>query len=338
MTRNNPTSSQNEIIHLDFAHPHLSQPPEQRTLQSLVKVQGTLGLYQDGLYLLTHYGDRDALFQKANQLAMDNPMIEQTWRFCSIFASATGNSVIMGRNWDNQNVGSIIVSLYHPPGGYAAISFSRAIDLGFPLNMDLEAIKSSPLGDRLLLAPFHAFDGINEHGLAVAVAGTAQTAVGAKGDRELVFVTFLVRKMLDLARNTPEAVRLAEQYVPFDLDKNALNTHVFVVDVAGRSAILEYDHHQCQVTFGDRAWQVLTNKRIYQVPDTRLRDTCWRYQSMSETLERAEGTVDWQAGMAILRDAAQKGTTWSAVYAPLTKELYVSVYQQWGTIYHLELS
>ena len=103
----------------------------------------------------------------------------------------------MGRNWDNPNVGSIMVNIYHPPDGYTSISFSRAIDLGFPLNVDLEEIKSSELGNKLLLAPFYAFDGINEHGLTVAVAGVNQTAIEPKSDKELVFVTFLVRKILD---------------------------------------------------------------------------------------------------------------------------------------------
>ncbi len=217
--------AQDEIIDLKFGQSPVSNSDTSRTLQSLVKVQGTGGLYQDGLYLLTHYGDHGNIFQKENQKAIDNPLINHTWRFCSVFSTTTENSVVMGRNWDNQNVGSIIVSLYHPPGRYASISFSRAIDMGFPLNMDLDRIKSSELGSKLLLAPFYVMDGINEHGLAVAIAGVRQTTHKPKDDKQLVFVSFLIRKILDQTKDIEEAMNLVEKFIPFDLDKNSLNGH-----------------------------------------------------------------------------------------------------------------
>jgi len=123
------------MIELKFAQPPASGSDASRTLQSLVKARDIGEQYATGgLYLITHYGDREELFQKENQKAIDNPMINETWRFCSVFSTTTDNSVIMGRNWDNQNVGSIIVNLYRPAKGYSSISFSRAIDLGFPLN------------------------------------------------------------------------------------------------------------------------------------------------------------------------------------------------------------
>jgi choloylglycine hydrolase len=306
-------------------------------LQSLVKAQGTVGLYQDGLYLLTHFGDREEIFQKENQKLIDNPYLNDTWRYCSVFSATTEKSVIMGRNWDNQNVGSIIISLYHPPKEYSSISFSRAIDMGFPLNMDLEQLKSSELGNKLLLAPFYATDGINEHGLTVAVAGVKQTTHKPKSDKQLVFITFLIRKILDQTKNIEEAVNLVEKVIPFDLDKNSLNTHFFIADSSGRSVILEYDQDQWRKIYGEKSWQVLTNNPIYNVSDADLREKCWRYRSISETLENTRGNVNWKAGMRILQDATQKGTTWSVVYSPTTKELYFSVYQKWNLIYYLTM-
>jgi len=330
-------SAQDKITDLKFGQFLVSDVDIFRTLQSLVKVQYTGGLYQDGLYLLTHYGDREDLFQKENQEAIDNPLKNQTWRYCSVFSTTTENSVILGRNWDNQNVGSIIINLYHSPGGYTSISFSRAIDVGFPLNIDLNRIKSSKLGDKLLLAPFYAMDGINEHGLAVAVAGVKQTTVKPKSGKELVVITFLIRKILDQTKTIEEAVDLVEKYIPFDLDKNSLNAHLFIVDSSGRSVILEYVQDQWRKMYPDKSWQALTNRRIYNVSDTDLREKCWRYRSISETLENTKGNVDWKAGMKILRDVTQKGTTWSVIYSSMTKELYFSVYQKWDNIYHLKI-
>lgn len=329
--------TQAEIIELSFKQPLVSDSDVSRTLESLVKVRDISETYSTGgLYLMTHVGDREDLFQKENQKAIENPMINQSWRYCSVFSTTTDHGVIMGRNWDNQNVGSIIISLYHPPGGYASISFSRAIDMGFPLNVDLLAFKSSELGRKLLLAPYYAYDGINEHGLAVAVAGVKQVTVKPKPNAQPLFVSYLVRRILDQCKSIREATNLVEKFIPFDLDINSLNTHIFIVEASGRSVILEYGQDQWRKIVGDKSWQILTNKPIYRVPDEKLKEKCWRYRSISETLEKTKVNVDWKTGMKILRDVTQKGTTWSVVYSPPTKELYVSVYQKWSRIYHMK--
>jgi hypothetical protein len=328
--------AQEKVIELKFGQAPASDSDVEKTLNSMVKVRDISETYSTGgLYLITHYGDREDLFQKENQKMIDNPMINQTWRYCSLFAASAENSVLMGRNWDNQNVGSIIVNLYHPPKGYASISFSRAIDMGFPLNVDLEDFKSSELGKKLLLAPFYAVDGINEHGLAVAVAGVNSTTVKPKPKKELVSISYLIRKILDETRTIEEAVNLVEKYIPFLLDKNSLQAHLLVVESSGKSVILEYLQDQWKKIYPEKSWQVLTNKPIYNVPEENLKESCWRYRSISQTLEKTKGNVDWKEGVKILQDVTQKGTTWSVVYSPLSKELYFSVYQEWDKIYHL---
>lgn len=330
--------AQNKIIKLKFAEPPVSDSrTRSRTLKSLVKVRDINEQYATGgLYLITQYGDREELFRKENQRTLDSPMINETWRWCSAFSTKHGNSVIMGRNWDNQNVGSIIVNLYHPAKGYSSVSFSRAIDLGFPLNVDLEEIKDSPWGERLLLAPFYAMGGINEHGLTVENPGVRQAAVKPIDGKELVFQTFLIRKILDQAKNVEEAVDLVEKYAPFDADKNSLNAHLFIADASGSSVVLEYEQDQWEKIFGEKSWQAVTNIPVYNVPDAKLREECWRYKSIAEALDKSKGDVDWKAGLKILQDVSQKGTTWSVVYSLPTKELYFSVYQKWDTIYHLK--
>ena len=128
---------------------------------------------------------------------------------------------------------------------------------------------------------------------------------------------------------------LAEALIPFDLDKNSLNCHFFIADSSGKSVVLEYVQDQWRKISGDKSWRVLTNKPVYNVSDEKLKKKCWRYRSISGTLERAKGNVDWKAGLKILQDVEQKGTTWSVIYSPPTKELYFSVYQKWDIIYHL---
>jgi hypothetical protein len=335
LTASTPLSAEERISHITFEEPPVSDSDAARTLQSLKKLQGTGQFCQDGLYLMTHFGDRAALFEQENQRTIDNPLINQTWRHCSLFASANEGSVVMGRNWDNQTVGSIIVSLYHPPNGYASVSFGRSIDLGFG-HKDLTAIEASPFSSQLLLAPFYAMDGMNEHGLAVGVAAVRQVTVKPRPDKKLVFITYLMRKILDQAKSVDEAVDLAEQFVPFDLDQTSLNCHLMIADSSGESVILEYVHDRWHAIRTDKPWQVLTTKPIYHVSDARLRHQCWRYRSISAALEAVTGNTDWPAAMKILRDVEQKGTTWSVVYSLAEKELHFSVYQQWENVYHLD--
>ena len=150
-----------------------------------------------------------------------------------------------------------------------------------------------------------------------------------------MFVPFLVRKILDQAKTIDEAVNLAEKYIPFDLNKSSVNTHFYIVESSGRSVILEYLDDQWKKIYSDKSWQVMTNRVIFDVPDAKLREKCWRYKSISETLEKSGGNVDWKAALKILQDVTQKGTTWSIVYSPTSKDFYFSVYQKWDVIYHL---
>jgi hypothetical protein len=233
-------------------------------------------------------------------------------------------------------VGSIIVSLYHPPKGYSSVSFSRAIELGFPLNVDLSELVGSPFDKKFLLAPFYSMDGINEHGLAVAIAGVRHVVHSKDNNGKRTFVSYLVRKLLDQTRTTEEAVKLAESCVPFLLDKDSLDAHLHIADASGRSVTLEYDKDQWLKVYGKGSWQALANKPVFEVPEATRREKCWRYRTMAETLEKTSGRVDWKAGLKILRDVHQKGTTWSALYSPSSKDIYFSVYQTWDKIYHLK--
>lgn len=332
------TLAQESITELSFKKLLGTETDHERTLKSIVKVRDISEQYSTGgLYLITHYGDLDELFQKENQQLIDHPWIEQTWRFCSIFSTKTDNGVIMGRNWDNQNVGSIIVSYYKPKNGYASVSFSRAIDMGFPLNVKLDEMAQTPFGVKLLVAPFYAYDGINEHGLCAAVTGINSIKVNPISGKESIFIGYIIRKILDQAKSVEEAVNLVDIIIPFDITPTEINCHFFITDTTGKSVILEYLDNEWKKIYPEKKWQVMTNKVIYNVPDASLKDKCWRYESLSSTLDKTKGDVNWEQGMQMLKDVSQKGTTWSVVYSLTNKELYFSVYQTWEKIYHLKL-
>ena len=333
--KNVPTKEQ--IIELKFPKTACNDSAASNRPPSIATVRRISEQYATGgLYLMTQCGDYENLFQKENQKAIDHPIINESWRYCSIFSTRSGDSVFAGKNWDNQNVGSIIVSLYKPQNGYSSISFSRAIDLGFPLNVDIQDFKSTTLGNKLLLAPFYAYDGFNEHGVFASVTGINKVRVTPINGKESICISYLVRKILDHTKSIQEVLDLIERYVPFDLDKNSLNCHFFIADASGKSVILEYQQNEWRKIPSEKSWQVMTNKVIYNVADSTLRKDCSRYRTLSETLERRDGEIDWRMGMEMLRAVSQAGTTWSVVYSLRSQDVFFSVYQTWEKIYHIE--
>ena len=99
------TFVQGQIIDVNFTKIQGVDTDQAKTLKSIVKARDISEQYATGgLYLMTHYGTLDELFQKENQKLINHPWIEQTWRFCSIFSTPTEDGVVIGRNWDNQNV------------------------------------------------------------------------------------------------------------------------------------------------------------------------------------------------------------------------------------------
>jgi hypothetical protein len=326
-----------EVIDLEFRVPPASESEPERTLDSLVKVRGPDGVHLNGLYLLSHIGDRSKLFSAENRSMIEDPLIDRPWRYCSLFSSGDSDGMIVGRNWDNENVGSIIVNLYRPDNGYASISFARAIDMNLPLNVDLVEFRDHPAARGLLLAPFYAYDGINEHGLVVGVAGVRQVEVHPQEGKQLTFVPYLVRLILDSAKDIDEAVEIVSGSIPFDLDSHSLNSHLLVADASGRSAILEYVDDEWKIFPGEGTWQVLENRAISGATDEMLRTNGWRHRTMSEALESFESTPAWAEGLEILEKVAQKGTSWSAIYSPTDTDVHFTVYQDWDEVYRLDL-
>ena len=327
-----------KLIELEFVAPAeeadgsawTDRPDVGRVLDSIVRVH-------DGLYLMTIEGDCADLLLDENQNMLDDPLINDRSRHCSLFSVSGGEAVLMGRNWDNQNVGSIVATLYRPAEGYSSIFFFRTIELGFGKDIDIAEIESHAIGERFLRAPYYAMDGVNEHGLMVGVSGDKETTVRPLEGKKLVGISFVIRKLLDQTRTVDEAIAMVQGYVPTLLDPGTLAGHLLVADASGGSAVLEYDDDQWLVTRSEGTWQAASTKRIYGVSEATLRENCWRYDTMCEVLGTAGGDLDWRGSIALLEDLEQNGTTWSIVFSPEGPELWFSVYKEWDDVYHIAM-
>lgn len=177
---------------------------------------------------------------------------------------------------------------------------------------------------------------MNEFGLCALVTGINSVKVSPEEGKESLFIGYIIRKLLDHSKTVDEAIKLIENYTPFDITPTEINCHFLVSDALGKSVILEFQNNEWKKTYPEKKWQIMTNKLIYQVPDNKLREKCWRYDTIAALLEKTNGNVNWNEGMQILKDVSQDGTTWSVIYLPNSNELYFSAYQSWDKIYHIK--
>ncbi len=293
------------------------------TLQSLEKVDDY------PLYVMHYSG------------GYDYPRTGQRWPAqldfaCSLFAAlAPGGNLLYGRNFD-WDFSPALLLFTDPPDGYASVSM---VDLAF-LDIDPEdagALEEQPLAQRaaLLSAPSLPFDGMNEYGLAIAmaavpdaspsdaVAGSSKPTIGSIG---------IIRQSLDHARSVEEAVAFFEQY---DIDFNdGPPLHYLIADASGKAVLVEFYQGKMVVLPNEAPWHLATNHfRCAAEGD----GGCPRYHTLSERLTAANGSLDENAALRLLSEVAQQSTQWSVAYNITTGDVSVVIGQSYGTVYPFHL-
>jgi len=318
--------AQKQITEIHFNSVYTSEADSIRTLKSLKKI--------DNLYMMTFYGDYDKRLEEVDQQIQKKGFdsvrkLEGSKIECSMFA-AFGETPFYGRNFDNPECG-VLVSIYHPTNGYTSIGFSRMNDFGFekgddPISLLLE--KRS----LLLKAPFFTPDGMNEKGVAVALAYLEAVKIKVDKNKKSIFITRLVREILDHAQNIDEAVAIIKKYNIFDSRINRVSHHLLISDPSGRSVIVEYSGDDWQVIPNKNSWQAITNSPLFKKTEESRKKTCWRYEKLSEQLEKKNGIMTWEDGMNLLRQVSVEGTQWSTICDMKKKEIYISIYKDYSNI------
>jgi hypothetical protein len=320
--------AQDNVKRIRFKQVNSSESDEIRTLKSLQKI--------DDLYMITYYGDYNERLDEINRKILDEGIssvkkLEGEEFECSLFA-AFGNpdNLIYGRNFDNPDCG-VLVGYYNPSDGYASIGFSRINDLGFEKDEDPTSV---PIEKRKLLlnSAFFTPDGMNECGVAVALAALSGVKTNVDEKRKSIFITCLVREILDHAKNIEEAIEICKKYNVFDSSESIVSHHLLISDPSGKSAIAEYHGGEWKVMLNKKPWQVVTNSPLYDVPERKRILTCWRYKKASDLLKKTNGDVDWKAGMNILKSVSVKGTQWSTICDMKNKEIFISLYRNYDDI------
>ena len=320
--------AQDNVKQINFKQVNSSESDEIKTLKSLQKI--------NNLYMITYYGDYNERLDGINRKILMEVIssvkkLDDNVFECSLFvAFGNPNNLIYGRNFDNPDCG-VLVGYYDPSDGYASIGFSRINDLGFkkdenPMNLPIEKRKL------ILNSVFFTPDGMNECGVAVALAALSGVNTNVDKKRKSIFITCLVREILDHAKNIDEAVEICKKYNVFDNGESIVSHHLLISDPSGESVIVEYNSGEWRVMFNKKPWQVVTNSPLYNVPEEKRILTCWRYKKASDLLKKTNGVVDWKAGMNILKSVSGKGTQWSTICDMISKEIYISLYRNYDDI------
>jgi len=337
-SRNNNNNNQNtsalNVRKIEFGSIETTESSPIRTLKSLKR--------ESELYMITYYGDYTSLLDELNEKiiteGIDSVVPDNNVRFeCSIFTVfGKPEHPMFGRNFDNNIKRGVLVGLYSPPDGYQSICLSRMSDMGFDWGED-PTLLSSESRQLLLNSVFFIVDGMNERGVSIALATGETVVINREKNKKLIFITYLLREVLDHSRNVEEAVEVIKNYDVYDVDTSRISNHLLISGPDGNSVIAEYYNGEWKFIYNDRPWQIVTNSLLFGVSEESRRNECWRYRAVDDYMEEVNGWINWEDGMNILESISVGDTQWSSLYDMNTKEIYLSLYRDFDDIFLIKM-
>jgi len=288
--------------------------------------------------VIDYQGDYDPILENLNNSILGQNADAFSDFNCSLF-SAIGDSsrLFYGRNFDNPAC-DVLVGRYSLNDHYKTLVFNRMSDMGIPMSVDYSNM-SNTYRNKLLKAPFFATDGINETGLCAGLAYVPGVTVIQDPGKPKIFITYLLRKILDEASNCNEALAIANSYNVFDSGNNFdfVQHHILVSDRMGNSIILEHNGQQYVSIVPENDWQVLTNSVMLNIPHEVLMDECWRYNLLHTELMEVNGICEnWRTAMDILAlptwGNTTNGTQWSVISDINQAGVYIAIDRKFGNV------
>jgi hypothetical protein len=246
--------------------------------------------------------------------------ISEVWS-CSLFAAlGDEDNKLYGRNFDWQYSPAVLL-FTDPPDGYASVSMVDIAYLGFDNKTENLAELSLATRQALLQAPYLPFDGMNEHGLAIALAAVPNSKMPQDPDKPDIDSLAIVREVLDHARTADEAVSIFSKYNIEWGSGPAL--HYLIADSSGKSMLVEFYNGQMVTIPNDTPWHLATNHlRVTAQGD----GGCDRYAKIRQKLTNVDGKITFPEAAQLLSDVSQAGeypTQWSVIYGISTGNIEV---------------
>jgi hypothetical protein len=207
---------------------------------------------------------------------------------------------------------------------YLGITDQTALKL-----MDLSLEKRAAL----LSAPQFPLDGMNEHGLAIAMAIVPSGDMQEDPSKERIGSLAIIREILDHARKVDEAVDLIRHY---NVYAGGLPLHYLIADARGKAVLVEFYQGEMHVIANDQPWHSATNFLRASVEDPR--GQCWRYDTMNTRLSEAHGLLDSKSAMSLLGEVAQGNTQWSVVYQMARGEVSIAMDKDYANVHTFRMA
>ena len=303
---------------------------QRETLMSFEKID------DHPLYRMTYYGAYDPL-----RATVERDETGSDWA-CSLFVSQDGgDGCLFGRNFDWPHHPALLL-FTAPPGAFASVTM---VDLSFLFAPeDWDRLHELPL-DRLaplLETPFWTFDGMNEQGLAIGMAAVADTTMPVDPQRRTISSLGFMREVLDSAASVDEALAILGG-VNIDMTGGP-SLHYLIADRSGASVLIEFRDGETVVSSYEGTWAAATNYRLGWIPEEERGGICERFDTLTRSLEAAEGGVSAEEAMSLLRDVHQShpdhpefGTQWSIVYGLETGEIRLVMEHRYDNVKAFEI-
>jgi hypothetical protein len=296
-----------EVVELSFERASTGGDADEQTLRSIRKA--------GDLHLVRYYGDYEARLQwldEYHRKAADLAAAQS----CSLFTAHTkAGRPLLGRNFDRLDKNPVLAR-FEPPGKFASFAFCPD-EAGDHLR-NLIAAGASPSDELknkfLFTLPFYVADGINEEGLAIAIAGAPLRRVKRRENSRPMFVLLFIRRVLDSCRNVEEAARLAGTVSPYDRNLETISHHFLAADAEGNWLVIDYPDGGLRLTRGRGKPQARTNHFLEggsSSSDTRTSFS--RYDRIAEALNSPK-PLDSEAEAMELLKRVRGDTVWSVVY------------------------
>jgi hypothetical protein len=194
-----PTGSP-KIVDLSFATEGATTNADELTLQSMRRV--------GNFYAVSYHGDYEERLRWFDREHLKLAGFK-TPPSCSLFfVHTSAGEPLLGRNLDRRD--TPVLAKFAPPGKHASFSFSPSVEVHLQdvlVAHPTEAQKNS----FLFCLPFYPTDGINEKGLAIAIAGAPIRHCKPSESRPPMFVLLFIRRVLDNCQNLEEVARLPKR-------------------------------------------------------------------------------------------------------------------------------
>ncbi|QHQ59571.1 linear amide C-N hydrolase [Anaerocolumna sedimenticola] len=250
---------------------------------------------------------------------------------CGAFvAQNTDGDIIFARNMDCEYAIPMMIRLSED-NDYKSLALASMADLDWDENT-YETLETD--AKLTLAAPYSPYDGINEHGLAVAFMTDASAIYPNRSNKVTLFDFTLLRLLLNKAKSVDEAIKYMKNY---NLFYDVAPLHYMVADATGDAAVIEFVDGKMVTIRKNNNYQVVTNFTLYNNP-THNGFGKDRYENIESELEKRQGIITDKDALELLKKNVIPGDEqWSAVYNLTKRRVMVTFSREYNLVYCYEL-